>query len=196
MYESALAKIDTARNTNTPPEILAELSRDINWEVREAVALHPSCTPTVFDRLSRDHQIVVRRAAATNPSCPAGTLNKLCVTTEQTARTAIDQHQPASTVQALAAISTAIARNPNSSPGLLAHLSGHNDRIVRECVAINPQCPAPALRKLAADPAEWVRQAVANNPSCPPEILQSLAQDQHWTVKDVATARLAATPAT
>jgi len=66
-------------NDNTPVDSLRELATDEDTEVRSIVAAHRSTPPEVLDRLGRDHYLLVRDNVAANPNTPIGTLRLLAM---------------------------------------------------------------------------------------------------------------------
>jgi hypothetical protein len=48
-----------------------------NWEVKEAIAMHPRVTPDILLRLSQHKNSAVKRAALMNPAFPKGAKSKL-----------------------------------------------------------------------------------------------------------------------
>jgi hypothetical protein len=66
-----------ASNPNTPAEVLTELAKDSNWNVRCRAASNPSTPAEVLTELAKDSDCDVRRGAAFNPSTPAEVLTEL-----------------------------------------------------------------------------------------------------------------------
>ena len=67
-----------ARNTKMcPAEVLVDLSRDSNWEIRYWVAQNPNTPAEVLTELSRDSNWGVRSSVARNPSTPVEALIEL-----------------------------------------------------------------------------------------------------------------------
>lgn len=63
--------------TTMDKEILAILSEDKRWFVREAVASNLNASPKTLESLAEDKQMFVREAVAKNPNTDAKTLYKL-----------------------------------------------------------------------------------------------------------------------
>ena len=64
-------RIETARDTTTPSQVLAELGRDGEARVRIEVAKHRNTDSFVLSHLSSDPDDNVRASAAGNPNTPA-----------------------------------------------------------------------------------------------------------------------------
>ena len=69
-HPSPQCKWAAARLPGTPPEVLASLAGDPDFQVREGVAAHPNCPSDVLARFSESGDGMVRRAVAGNPSSP------------------------------------------------------------------------------------------------------------------------------
>jgi len=68
---------DLSRDPQTSPEILTQLSDDINPSIRYFVAVNPSTPPETLTKLSDDSDYIVRRNVASNPNTPSETLIQL-----------------------------------------------------------------------------------------------------------------------
>lgn len=66
-----------ARHPNTTPEILAALSNDESWMVRQEVAQHPNTTPRTLRHLAEDPLWLIRSVVAHHPSTPQEALRLL-----------------------------------------------------------------------------------------------------------------------
>lgn len=74
-------------------------------------------------------------------------------------------------------VQTSVARNPNTSPQVLASLSPGATFIVQLALAQNPRCPPSVLTRLGSPSnAVQVLEAVARNHNCPAAILKTLAE--------------------
>lgn len=80
----------------------------------------------------------------------------------------------------------AIARNPNTSPDVLAQLVKTDSSHIRSTVAANPNTPISVLVALASDNNGYVRSRVARNPNTPPDVLALLAEDDDLDVRQAA----------
>ena len=69
--------LEEANNSNTPPEVLEDLSRDEDYRVREAVAKNPNTSPEILENLSHDEDQFVREAVAYNSNTPPEVLENL-----------------------------------------------------------------------------------------------------------------------
>lgn len=74
---------------------------------------------------------------------------------------------------------TAAARNPNTPPEILRHLSLYMDlKVVQEAVASNPNTPPETLDMLTEDSNRNVRRAAAANPYLPASTMKRLEEQQ------------------
>ncbi|MDR2637547.1 MAG: hypothetical protein LBB55_04345, partial [Zoogloeaceae bacterium] len=76
-FTEGLQREDTAKNPDTPPEILAGLVNDEFYWVRLAVAAHPRTPPEVLVMLARDADEDVREKVAEHPHVPLEALRIL-----------------------------------------------------------------------------------------------------------------------
>ena len=88
----------------------------------------------------------------------------------------------------------AVARNPHTTPEILAALADAGYTRVSEAVARHPSTPPVVLVRLASDGNTTIRLGVADNPSTPPEIQDILACDEVPEIRR-AVARCAMTRA-
>lgn len=79
-----------------------------------------------------------------------------------------------------------LARDPETSPGMLGVLSNDENEWVRVGVAVNLSTPVDILSMLSTDTSSNVRDAVATNPHCPVIILFKLIDDDDYYVKTMA----------
>lgn len=75
-----------------------------------------------------------------------------------------------------------LAKNPNTSHGILHELSSSEFESVRQCVALNPSTLEATLEDLATD-TNKICQAVAANLKTPIYILEQLATYEYWEVR-------------
>ncbi|MFE2726744.1 hypothetical protein [Kitasatospora sp. NPDC059327] len=143
-----------ARNTATPPDILAALSADGGSPPVERCG---RCLD--LPRACGDHEADVRAlrsAALQNPATPATGLERF-------------HDSPDSWVRA------ALAARPDLSDALYRRLAADPESPVRRSAAANPAVGEPLIRALAADPDRSVRAAVTANPALPMSLLVRLA---------------------
>jgi hypothetical protein len=190
-YLDAGAKLPLAENPSTPPDVLAALSADEGWEVRQGVAKNPSAPPDVLAALSADENYCVRQGVAENPSTPPYVLASLSADEDNSVRGRVARN-PSTPPDVLAALSAdegwevraGVARNPSTPPDVLAALSADEYYYyVRQDVAKNPSTPPDVLAALSADENYYVRQGVAKNPSTPPDVLAALSADEAGWVR-------------
>ena len=70
-------KVKSAKNPNTPKEVLTILSTDKNYCVRWNVASNPNTSKEVLTKLSKDEDEYVRYCVAGNSNTPKEVLTKL-----------------------------------------------------------------------------------------------------------------------
>ncbi len=162
--EDANVRFYVALNPNCPAEVLVNLSKDTNYDVRYNVARNPNCPVEVLQELSKDEDADVRYYVARNPNCPVEILVNLSKDEDSSVR----RH---------------VVGNPNCPVEGLAELSKDTDWNVRYNVARNPNCPADILVELSKDENSDVRYNVAVNPNCPAEVLVNLSKDEDYHVR-------------
>jgi len=101
---------------NTPPVTLAELAQDPNVAVRRKVAGNINTPPTALTRLAGDPESVVRFLVTMNGAAPAAALTLLARVSEVSVRRGVACH-------------------PNTPPAVLAQLAQDPDEYVRQLVA-------------------------------------------------------------
>jgi len=119
-YEEDYIK-ELAKNT-TDPEILNELSKDGDCEVRCNVAENPNTSPKTLDYLSKDKDWSVRCNVAENPNTSPKTLDYL-------------------SKDKCYGVLWEVADNPNASPETLVYLSKNKDWAIRYKAKSNPNYP-------------------------------------------------------
>ena len=68
---------NAAQNPNCPVDLLPNLARDANEQVRAAVTKHPECPETLIEQLAGDARPVVRARAAASAACSTTALRAL-----------------------------------------------------------------------------------------------------------------------
>src|SRR4030067_2091536 len=137
--ENLISIEDIARNTGTPPEILAKLSNG-DASVRYYVAQNPNTPPEILAKLSNDKDANVKWYVARNPNTPSEILAKLSNDQDVNVR-------------------WSVAQNPNTPPEILAKLSNDKDANNRWYVAQNLNTPPEILAKLSNDINQMVRDS-------------------------------------
>lgn len=74
LSESSLSVLTTANSHDTPPNVLAELARSLEYTVRYWVAANPSTPTEALYLLANDDLWSVRERVAANPSTPTEAL--------------------------------------------------------------------------------------------------------------------------
>ena len=75
-----------ALNTDTPPDVLADLFRDSVVDVRVAAAGHPRLPAGLIEVAASDRDLLVRTAAAGNPAQSVSILRRLAIDPEPSVR--------------------------------------------------------------------------------------------------------------
>lgn len=131
-----------ARSVLVPPWRLAQLGRNRDPFVREAVAHNERCPVPSLVALATDTWSMVCAAVARNPNTPAPQLwQPMTHPTDQ--------------------VRWSLVGNPATPPPLLQSLVQDRDVVVREGVARHHATPQAALDILTDDPEARVREAVA-----------------------------------
>src|SRR4030067_1440149 len=120
--ENLISIEDIARNTGTPPEILAKLSNDQDADVRWYIAENPNTPPEILAKLSNDKDADVRWYVAENPNTPPEILAKLSNDVSEDVRNA--------TIKALDALSVKSSPIPPPMPiPLPTHIPSKRTRL-------------------------------------------------------------------
>jgi hypothetical protein len=191
-HDHDIGRIAVAKNPTTPPEVLAYLTVDFDYQVRAAAAANSKTPVAALRDCLTDGVIEVRRALAENPSTPLDVIEVLIYHVDE---------QVAGNAAGNSAWAHATAEQ------LLTHLVHHPHPLVRETAASEQEPPREGweilardrddavrvavaqhttldsvLAHLARDPDAQVRKAVAKNPHANPLTLMSLAADSVWPV--------------
>ena len=190
-------KINLLESDSTSPEMIEELMKDEDVEVRKAVAKNPSTPVDILKKLTDDKDKDVRKEVAKNPKTPVDILKKLAGDEVVDVRweVAINPNTPVDILRKLVEdkdciVRITVARNLRTPADILMTLAGDKSWRVRFAVASNPKIPADILRKLANDKDKDVKQRVAKHPNTPVEALRKLAVDEDLIVREVAESEL------
>ena len=133
-------RASAASNTLLTIDQMKKMVKDVNWLVRNNIAINPSTPEELLIYLSADRIMDVRATAAQNPRTPAEALATL----------AKDKSWE---------IREAVARNPKLDGKILDELADHWSWLVREAVAKNSNTPTETIERLAQDPDQSVQKA-------------------------------------
>lgn len=190
---------DMAGDSNCPPTILQDFFAD-NANVRGNLATNPSLTADQILHLFNDHDFAnysgteVRGGLARNSSTPVHLLEALAadytlvIASYLTGNPNCPEHllrEFANTdgpVIRLSMVRGAVS-NISCPKDLLATLSTHRFKEIRDSVAFNPSTPSEILKNLATDVETRVRVSVALNDNSPTLILEQLSRDRHKDVR-------------
>ena len=118
----SVVRISVAGNPNTPVDVLMELAKDSDCDVRKNAAGNPNIPADVLTELAKDSHSVVRKNAAGNPNTPVDVLMELAKDSNCDVR-------------------ISVAGNPNIPADVLTELAKDSDCIVRRYAAGNPNMP-------------------------------------------------------
>ncbi len=174
---------DISKNTNTPVDVLYELSKDERIHIPSNVIRNPS-TPMkliiemmedksnsidiarsnrvskdILIELSKDENWRVRENVAKNPNTPIEVLNEL----------SNDKHDE---------VRRMVADQPKTSIEVLNELSKDKYDRVRSIVAGHPKTSIEVLNELCKDKDNEVKSVVAKNPNTTTEILEKLSEEK------------------
>ena len=190
---------EMAGDPNCPPAILQNFFTD-NANVRGSLAQNPCLTAEQFLQLFNDHDFAnysgseVRGQLASNKSTPVHLLEALAadytldVASDLANNPSCPEHllrEFANTdgpVIKLSRVRGAVG-NVACPKDLLAALSTHRFKEIRDSVAFNPSTPSEILKNLATDVETRVRVSVALNDNSPTSILEQLSRDRHKDVR-------------
>ena len=181
-------------SSKTPPEILTELSRSKDKDIRSIVAENPNTPSEALVELSRDKSEYVLSNVVQNPNTPpeilSETLTRLSHDETEGVRSfvAINPNTPVNILIELSHdkgmyVRSDVAQNLNATPEILTELSHDVDHYVRGNVAKNLNTPVEILTELSRDKDKSVQGCVAKNPNTPIEILTILSRDENTSVR-------------
>lgn len=156
-----------AKNRNSPPELLEQLSHETLQRIREEIASNPSTPPEVLERLSTEPDKDLRRQVAKNPNAPSRVLERLSLDNDF-------------------AIRAIVGLNPSSPPELLMKLAEDNDHSVRYSVTRNDSTPTDALAKIAKENDYALALNLVKNPSTPVDVFEEYALSSDEKIRSIA----------
>jgi pentose-5-phosphate-3-epimerase len=137
-------------------------------EVRGLLVCNKSTPVHLLEALAADYTLDVASDLANNPSCPEHLLREFANTDGPVIR--------------LSRVRGAVG-NVACPKDLLAQMSTHRFKEIRDSVAFNPSTPSEILTNLATDVETRVRVSVALNDNSPTSILEQLSRDRHKDVR-------------
>ncbi|KKL17601.1 hypothetical protein LCGC14_2483910, partial [marine sediment metagenome] len=147
---------------------LSELSKNVNIDIRAAVASNPQTSEATLADLSDDTDTKVKSSVASNSNTPVDILEKL-----------VNELSPS--------ILWAICTNINISDYCFNVLSECNcDKEYENIlvmVAQHSQCPLEVLTKLLKIDKVRINGALAQNPNTPEEMLITLSMHNNWWIR-------------
>jgi len=138
-----------AKNPNTDPDLLDELSTNLATSIRIAVAGNPNTRPETIRMLYRAEPRANYTTVAANPNTPLDLLVQLA---EQ--GMAEDDYW----------LLNSLARNPTTPEETLDEFLALDSFVLRQFVAANPSTSVSTLMELAIDEDPRIRKAAADNP--------------------------------
>ena len=163
-YIGLLAEV--ARNNQTSPDVLDNLSSNASSRVRTEAARNWSTRADILHILAKDASISVRTEVAGNKTSSPDTLELL-------------------SNDSLSSVQVEVAKNLNTNKETLAVLAHRSNYVIRLYVAQNPNSSVSTLFLLAKDKDERVRRGVAQNPSVTESILSLLANDPNSEIREL-----------
>ena len=195
---------DISKNTNTPVDVLYELSKDERIHIPSNVIRNPS-TPMkliiemmedksnsidiarsnrvskdILIELSKDENWRVRENVAKNPNTPIEVLNELSKDNELANKCAGMEKEPY--------VKLGVLDNKNITSDILESLSKDKNDRVRRIVAEHPKTSIEVLNELSKDSVlingyrnrnhYVIKEAVAKNPNTTTEILEKLSEEK------------------
>ena len=179
-----------SKNTNTPVDVLYELSKDESFNVirnpitpmkliiemmedksnRSDIARSNRVSKDILIELSKDENWRVRENVAKNPNTPIEVLNELSKDNE------LVNPYGDKEIEKKPIVKLGVLDNKNITSDILESLSKDKNDIVRRIVAEHPKTPIEVLNKLSKDSV--LIQAVAKNPNTTTEILEKLSEEK------------------
>lgn len=141
--------LKVAKNPNTDPDLLDELSTNLTTSIRVAVAGNPGTRPSTIRAMYKAEPKLNYTAVAANPGTP---IDMLLAFAEQ--GMADDDYW----------LLNALARNPATPEETLDELLSLDAIVLRQLVAENPNTSIGTLMELAVDEDPRIREAAASNP--------------------------------
>jgi len=146
-----------AESDRVSKDILIELSKDENWEVRKNVAKNPNTPIEVLNELSKDKHDGVRSIVANQPKISIEVLNELCKDKDNEVRRMVAGH-------------------PKISIEVLNELCKDKDNEVKSVVAKNPNTTTEILEKLSEEKCAYIIRNVVENPNTSKDALSKLSK--------------------
>ena len=146
-------RIKVAKDHDTHPTTLDELSQDDNWLIRAAVAENPNVSQHALEALSEDDNWVVQHRVAKNTETPDEVLDKMSKSDDWRVRVGVTE-------------------NLNAPDDILKSLADDANEEVRNSAkeTLEVKSYTPEQKKLAQNAKSsdfTVRRAVAGNPETP-----------------------------
>ena len=147
--ESSLEEWSLARNPNTDPQILDELSTSQSLSIKHVVASNPNTRPETIGKLFASFGSDIHLGIADNPSAPVQILITMLTQGLEEGRDIL---------------LNVLAKNPSLPEEALTLLRDYDSSEVRCAVASNPNTGLGDLLELALDSNRTVKKAAAANP--------------------------------
>lgn len=158
-----------ARNVKCPARLLRHFARtERNWAFRQEVAYNLGCPPDVLENLSDDVDRDVRVAVSLHPKTPEHVLRRWVSDDDLSYGVAANIGSPADVLVELSynrQVRWEVAENPATPVPALKRLAGDDEEFIRRQVASNKACPSPIVDWLALDDEPTVAEAARNNPN-------------------------------
>ncbi|MBE3564608.1 MAG: hypothetical protein IMW90_02650 [Thermogemmatispora sp.] len=183
-------RAEAVRLLPLPPELLYELARAPEVEIRSAVAANPATPPTLLLTLTEDASSQVRSTAARHPQLPAERLAHLARSSEPEVRRAVAGHTALGAIErellatdASVEVRAAVAPHLPPESAFLRRLAEDEASQVRAAVASHSALPTALSASLARDSALEVVLSLAGNPCLPPKLAEQLCAHSQAMVR-------------
>ena len=182
-----LTNISIAEDGNTSPDVLAELAKNEEEEVRKLVAKHPNTPSAALAELAKDTIKEVRALVSKNPNTPPAALKELAK--ENSWAVVQNPSTPPEALVELAkdeylGVREMVAKHPNTPPKAFVELV-RKDGIKKGLYGVDIRIiPPEAFVEMARDEDKRVRRFATENPDITPEVLAELAKDKDWEVRE------------
>ena len=156
-----------AKDPNTDPEVLAEISNCNNADILCYLAKNPSTPHNILRKLFAEHTDL-NLYLAENTNLPADLCEELA--------------SPASHI----VVRTELADNPCLPVSIMERFSDDKDTDIRQVLTFNLNLPKYLIEKLANDKDPQVRKRIALHPNISMKLLRKLSKDDKWFVREIA----------
>lgn len=197
--ESEFNKVKKAKNENTPQEVLNELLKNENEDIKRFVITNKNFSENMQIALATDintpvhimyalgisNYVIVRNCLAANKNCPLEIIEKFIKIKDALMGVASNVCVPTDILESIIDVDNGIyqeflSANPRSTEKILEQLHAHYDVAIRKNIALNPSSTEKILVVLASDISIAVRSKVSENEKTPLDTLKQLMEDNSY----------------